>query len=249
MAMLLESEVQAAEAGYRLEAGESFTEVASELSLERTTKEAGGDLGWIPEGVLDELLGTTVLESYIFESQVGGLSQPVYDEEKTKGVGYWLIRVLERNEIEGEVYVQAMLLSSEEEAQMVLSKIEDGEDFVDLAEEYSQYGTEGNRAEIGWIAEGDMTLAFEGYAFDTEVELGVVSGAIRDEEKSTTGGYWLFEVAESEIMDISDENRAILVDDDTSEWLMALYEDPNNVIISYLDDEMKDFAIRKVTGE
>lgn len=249
MAMLLESEAQAAEVESRLEAGEDFGDIAAELSLENDTQESSGDLGWLPEGVLDELIGTDILESHVFDSQLGGLSQPVYDEEIGKEVGYWLIEMLEKDDDAGEVTVQAMLLSSEEEAQEVLDRLNAGEDFAELAEEYSQYGTEGSRADIGTIAEGDMTEAFEEYAFAEDTELNVVSGIIRDDETSTTGGYWLYEVTGTGTMSISEDNRETLVDDLADEWFVAIWENPDNVIISYLDEEMRDFAVRKVTGE
>jgi len=163
MAMFLESEAQVAEVRVRLEAGEKFAEVAGELSLESTTREEGGDLGWRPEGILNGLLGTSVLESYIFGSPVGGLSQAVYDEEKGKSLGYWLIKVIEKEEDEGgeRVNVQTILLSSEKEAQEALARLESGEEFTDLAEEFSQRGIAGEKADMGWIVEGDMSEAFE----------------------------------------------------------------------------------------
>ena len=52
MAMFLESEAQANEVIARIEAGEDFGELAAELSLDDVTKEAEGDLGWCPLGVL-----------------------------------------------------------------------------------------------------------------------------------------------------------------------------------------------------
>ncbi|MCJ7769085.1 MAG: peptidylprolyl isomerase, partial [Dehalococcoidales bacterium] len=220
MAMFLEGEAQVADVRDRLEDGEDFTEVAGELSLESTTRE-GGDLGWWPEGILDGLLGTTVLDSYIFGSQVGGLSQAVYDADKEKSLGYWLIKVIEEEEVEEEekaVNVQAILLSSEEEAQEVLTRIEAGEEFVDLAEEFSQRGMTGEKADMGWIVEGYMGQAFEDYVFNPETEIEVVSEPILDYTETTTGGYWLFEVLGSEIMDISDEDKGILVDGDMDEW-------------------------------
>jgi len=248
MAMFLESETQVAEVIDRLEAGEEFSDIAGELSLESTTQESNGGLGWLPEGVLEEYIDTTVLESYIFSSQVGELSQAVYDEDMTKEVGYWVIKVLEISD-EGEADVQAILLSSEEEAQEVLTRLDDGDDFAELAEEYSQYGVEGSKADIGLIVEGDMNQAFEEYVFASGTELNVVSGIISDEEVTTTGGYWLFEVLGSELMDISDDDKEILVTDDMNEWMLSLWENPENTITIYLDEEMRDFAVRKVAGE
>lgn len=248
MAMLLESEEQAIKVGARLEAGEDFAELAGELSLDSLTKEENGDIGWRPKGVLDGLLDTSVLDDYVFSSQVGVLSQPIYDEEKTKSVGYWLIEVLEKNEETGEAHVQAMLLSSEEEAQNVLTRLEAGEDFVELAEEFSQWGAEGSKADIGWIAEGDMAQAFEEFVFDPETEINVISEPISDEEVTTNGGYWLFKVLDSGTRDISDENRDLLVDKALNDWLESLWDDPENTVVSYLDEDMKAFVINKVSG-
>ena len=38
----------------------------------------------------------------IFSHRVGELSQPIYDDEAQKWVGYWLVEVLERDEDEEE---------------------------------------------------------------------------------------------------------------------------------------------------
>ncbi len=248
MAMFLESEEQAVDVRTRLEAGEDFAQIAGELSLESLTQEENGDLGWRPEGVLDDVLGTSVLDSYLFNCQVGVLSQPIYDGDKTKNLGYWLIEVLERDEEAGEALVQAMLLSSEEEAKGIIARLEAGEDFVELAEEFSQYGTEGSKADIGWIAEGDMTQAFEEFVFDPETEVNIISEPIYDETPTTRGGYWLFEVLDDDIREISEENRDLLVADALDDWLLSLWDDPENTIVSYLDEEMRAFVINKVSG-
>jgi parvulin-like peptidyl-prolyl isomerase len=369
LAMFLESEEQAIDVSAGLEAGEDFGEIAGELSLESTTQENSGDLGWRPKKVLDNLLGTSALDSYVFECQLEVLSQPIYDEDMTKGLGYWLIEVLERKEVEAiedevigsgdggagqtytltiapvvseeiwvnelsalsedemkelvdngeieveEIYdedgnttefwikwqavddlsgsssydrhyeidrntgvinfgdgingtippagvdnikadyvaeeanVQAMLLSSEEEAQGVIARLETGEDFGELAEEFSQYGTEGSKADIGWIAEGGMTQAFEDYVFDPETEVNVVSSPIRDATPTTNGGYWLFKVLDEGTREISEEDRDLLVDEAMVDWVASLWDDPENIIVSYLDDDMKNFAINKVLGD
>ncbi len=98
MAMFLESESQAIEVRARLESGEDFIELAGELSLENFSKKKEGDLGWRPKGSLPVFLGSTFPEEQVFELEVGELSQPIYDEEKVKDVGYWLIEVLQRKE-------------------------------------------------------------------------------------------------------------------------------------------------------
>ena len=129
MAMLLESESQATEVGARLEAGEDFGELAGELSLEGLSKVRIGDLDWRPKDVLAELLDTSIPGDYAFDSEIGVLSQPIYDAGITKSLGYWLIEVLERKEEPEGTHVQAILLGSEEEAQHIRDRLEASEDF------------------------------------------------------------------------------------------------------------------------
>ena len=247
MAMFLESQSQADEACNRLLAGEDFSELASELSLDSLTMEEGGDLGWRPKGVLSELLDTSIqgLDDLIFEYNVDVTSNPVYDEVKTKDIGYWLVQVLEKTEEPEEAHVQVMLLASEEEAQDVLDRLEGGEDFVQLAEEFSQIWSDTDKADLGWVAPGDMVQAFDDFVFSPETELNTTSEPIRDESEITEGGYWLFKVLESGTREISEEDRDVLVAQVMNDWLESIWDDPENSIISYLDDEMRTFAISK----
>lgn len=50
--ILVNSETEASEALSRLDAGEDFTVLAAEYSIDQTTYNRGGDLGWFPRGVL-----------------------------------------------------------------------------------------------------------------------------------------------------------------------------------------------------
>ena len=195
MAMLLEGESQATEVRLRLEDGEDFTELAGELSLENLFSEENGDLGWRPEGVLTILLGTSVIDEYAFNSEVGVLSQPLYDEERIKGVGYWLIKVLQRKEKTEKAEVLGILLSSEEEALRVRNRLEASEDFGELAGELSQhYESKENDGELGWLTPGDAGPAFDEFIFNSEIELEVVSEPIFDDTILTEGGYWIVKV-------------------------------------------------------
>lgn len=247
IAMFLESQSQVTKVVTRLIAGENFGELASELSLDSLTKEESGDLGWRPRGVLNGLLDTSIqeLEEQIFSYPMGVVSYPIFDEEKTKNVGYWLVQVLERTEEPEEAHVQVMLLSSEEEAQDVLDRLERGEGFFQLAEELSQWWSSEEGADMGWVAPGDMGQAFDDFVFNPETELNTTSEPIRDESEITKGGYWLFKVLESDTREISEEDRDVLVAQVESDWLVSLWDDPENSIISYLDDEMRTFAISK----
>ncbi len=246
MAMFLESQSQASEVKVKLEADEDFAMLAGELSLDSLTKQENGDLGWRPEGVLAELLDTSLLETQVFSSEVGVISQPLHDEDKAKSLGYWLVRVFERKADPEEAHVQAMLLASEEEAQSIKVRLEAGDDFAMLAGELSQLpGVEENKGDLGWLTPDSMSQAVSDFVFDSETELAIISEPIRDETTSTSGGYWLFKVLDSGIREISDEDRDSLVTQAMNDWLSPLMDDTENEIVSYLDDEMRAFAVSK----
>jgi hypothetical protein len=85
----------------RWAAGENFTALAKELSLDKTTAQNGGEIGWFPKGgVL-----TAGLETAAFELSTGNISDPipvVADQEQSDGttapavVGYQVLMVPER---------------------------------------------------------------------------------------------------------------------------------------------------------
>ena len=246
MAMLLESESQATEVRARLESGEEFGELAGELSLEVLSKVRNGDLGWHPKDVLAELLATSIPGEYASGADIGVLSQPIYDETIMKGMGYWLIKVLEKNEDTGEVNVQAMLLGSEEWAWQVKTELEAGGDFDTLAEELSQHeASKGRGGNFGWLVPGIMSPVFDEFAFNGEA--GILSEPLRDDTVITTGGYWLLRVLDKDDnRQISDDDRDLLKGLALNEWVSSLWDDPENEIDdSYLDDEKKAWAIAK----
>ena len=251
MAMFLESESQATEVRARVEAGEDFAELAGELSLEGLSKDKEGDLDWHPEDILAELLATSVPGEYAFSSEVGMLSQPIYDETKTKSAGYWLVNILDRQQEPEQVHIQAILLGSEEEAQGVRARLEAGEDFAILAQELSHHeATKENGGEFDWLSLEDVAQGstFAAWADIFELETGVISEPIRDDTEVTTGGYWLLKVLDKEDnKQISDDDRNLLKAKALDEWVFSLWDDPGNEVNSYLTDEMREWAIAKAT--
>lgn len=250
VAMFLESQSQAVEVSSRIEAGEDFGQIAGELSLDSLTKEKKGGLGWRPKGVLDSLLSTSVFADYAFGSEVGVIAQPLYDKDKTKNLGYWLIRVLERKQDTKEAHVQAILLASKEEALNVKARLEAGEDFATLAGELSQWsGGDKDKGDLGWLAPGTMSQEFDGFVFSSETELNIISEPIADDGATTKGGYWLVRVLAKEAnKEISAEDRDALVSEALSDWVASLWDNPKNEVMSYLDDEMKAFAVARALG-
>lgn len=246
-AMLLESQSQVEEVRARLENDESFNELAAELSLDDFTKTNQGELGWHPKNLFTNLLPTAVVD-YAFEAETGVLSQPVYDEETYKGIGYWLIKVLEQNKEDEEAHVWAMLLSSKEEAQNVEARLEAGEEFATLAKELSQLpGVDDNGGELGIISPGKYSDVFDDFVFNPDLELGTLSKPILDENTDTKGGYWLIQVLDKdENRRISSRDRDWLKKQSIEEWISSLWDDPSNKIDdSFLDEEKKIWAIER----
>ena len=246
LAMFLESESQASEVRVRLEAGEGdFAELAGELSLDAICKAKEGDLGWRPEGVLPLLLKTSILDEHAFNCEAGVLSQPIYDETKTKMVGYWLIEVEFRDEEAEQAQIKVMLLASEQEANEVRARLEAGEDFATLAEEFSQHDeSRENGGDFEVLSLDMMSSVFNEFVFDPELELETLSQPIRDKVADTEGGYWLIKVVDiDDNRQIEEENRDLLKADALTKWVEALWDDPDNKIESYLDDVKKEWAI------
>jgi len=248
MAMLLESEEQVTEVRAKLENSESFTELAEELSLDYFSKTNQGDYDWHPKVILNELLSTSIVE-YAFSAEVGVLSQPIYDEEVRKEVGYWLVRVLDRNEEEEEAHIEVMLLGNEADAREVISRLKAGEDFATLAKEFSQLeGVEENEGEYQ-VSPGMISPVVDDFIFNPDTALETISEPIRDDTITTEGGYWLIKVlAKDEDRRIDKEDRDLLKSRALDEWVSSLWDDPGNEVDdSYLDDEKKSWAIEQVT--
>ncbi|GAI46650.1 unnamed protein product, partial [marine sediment metagenome] len=107
-------------------------------------------------------------------------------------VGYWLIEVLDRDEEAEQAQIKVMLLASEQEANEVRARLEAGEDFATLAEEFSQHDeSRENGGDFEVLSLDMMSSVFNEFVFDPEVELETLSQPIRDEVADTEGGYWL----------------------------------------------------------
>jgi parvulin-like peptidyl-prolyl isomerase len=87
----LDAEDDAKAAKARLDAGEDFAPLAEELSTDPTSKDAGGDLGWIALGQMTTRYGQE-FERVTFNMQVDTISEPVLSNDK-----YYIIRVMDRD--------------------------------------------------------------------------------------------------------------------------------------------------------
>jgi parvulin-like peptidyl-prolyl isomerase len=93
-AMLLGSRQEAEEIRARVEKGEDFGALAKEYSQDSETKELSGDLGWTQQGQIDN----RVVLAAALPLEAGALSQPVADSSVSTKGGYWLVRVVAKDD-------------------------------------------------------------------------------------------------------------------------------------------------------
>lgn len=248
MAMLLESERQAYEIRDRLENSGNFTALAEEFSLDKSVQDNKGDFGWHPESIFPSLLGSSVPVEYAFGAEIGALSQPRYDEAMSKPVGYWLVRVLERDD-EADAQVQAVLLGSEDEALDIRARLEAGEDLAALAEEFSQSEeSQKQGGELGVVSKGEMSPVLDEYIFNPDTELNTWSEPIRDDAVSTQGAYWLVKVMDrDDNRELDSEDRDYLLGKAINEWVTSLWVNPAFKIEDNLDEEKQQWAAERVS--
>ncbi len=103
--------------------------------------------------------------------------------------------------------------------------------------------------DLGFVTRGTWGATFEDYAFDPETELNTISEPIADETVTSRGGCWLFVVSEIDPgRPRSDEDGELLLSSLLGDWVSSLVEDPQNEVVNYLDDEMRAFAVTRVSS-
>ena len=152
----------------RVLGGEDFAELARMESEDPSAKSNSGDLGYFTS-----LQMVYPFETMAYNTAVGEVSHPV----KTR-FGYHLIKVEDRRKARGEIRVAHILVKSalndpqnKQEAtkikvQEIHSKLKAGEDFGQLASQYSDDKTSAKKGgELPWFGTGKMIEEFEEQAF------------------------------------------------------------------------------------
>ena len=232
--VLVESEGNATDIIGRVKAGGNFTALAANFSCNSSIE---GDLGWLPR----ELVPNTLIANAAFNDTVGEISQPIYDENATKNIGYWLIEVTGK---QGDaINASAMLLGSEAEAEQVKAQLAAGGNFSVLAEEHSQYVGNATGGELGLITPGAMnSTAFDQVAFN--LTLNKVSNPVKDTSVQTTGGYWLVNVVDRGDHALSDSVKQQLINNRYNDWMENLAN--KGIIKTYLDPSRMSYAMNQV---
>jgi parvulin-like peptidyl-prolyl isomerase len=256
-AMLVESDSLAQELLDRLIAGDNFTALAGEYAQNYTSKQNNGIYGWHPEPVLEDQLGSLIPINFAFSAELGTTSQPLHDADAYKQLGYWLIKVTEVLEDE-QANVQALFLSSREEALDIRARLESGDNMSALADEYSQYSpSKEGHGDLGLISRPSdpektaITAVFDSYVFDTEVKIGEWSEPVSEDTLWTRGGAWLVELIDrDDNRELSTEDRDVLIRKKYSQWLADLSEDTSiNIDRSGFTLEVNQWAAEKARQE
>lgn len=246
LAMFVESQSQLDSIKAQVDAGADFGQLAKDNSLESTTQGDGGALGSHADGVFDYIVDTKGLDDAIFNQPIG--TWGVFnDTSKTKSVGYWIVKITDRNADNSQVRLSGMLLPSMDEALSVKARVDAGEDFTALAQQYSQNWSDTAKDDLGWI-KSDSTAVYEAFAFSTDNAVGSVSPVVKDMSASTKGGYWLFKPLGTVTQDLSSDDKTSLSNKAFNAWLAALQADTSNKITNSLDDAKKKFASTQAGG-
>jgi parvulin-like peptidyl-prolyl isomerase len=188
---ILLSTLEEANAAIRLiNDGRDFADLAVEYSEDPGSRVQGGALGCFGPGVM-----VPAFDEAVFSAEIGEVIGPVETE-----FGFHVIEVTERGPQSVAVHVRHILVGTQEEAEAVLERLADGEDFAELARELS---TDPSAKPLGMdtmaIATGGREEGFYGLGellpeFDAvfEAELGDYVGPIETEQF----GVFIFEIQE-----------------------------------------------------
>jgi parvulin-like peptidyl-prolyl isomerase len=253
MALMAESESAAAEVRDKILNGDNFTALVDEYAQDSYSKSVNGDYGLHPRSILQNETKSDVPLDYAFGAEVGDVSPPLSDNASEKWLGYWLINVLDRPS-DNETTVDALYLSSEEQALEIKARLEAGDNLTALADEYTQYApSKEKHGELGVLtAPSDnltstVSTVFDRYAFDPDTPLGQWSDPLRDTKFSTTGGCWVVQVIDKQIdSKLSDTDRSQLIDNAYSSWLGDIWvQYASEIDTTLLTSDLRDFAVAR----
>ena len=128
---------------------------------------------------------------------------------------------------EEQVWARHILVPDELMAELVIQRLEAGEDFTALAAELStDTGNKDKGGDLGWFGHGKMVVEFEEAAF--ALEIGEISGPV-----STTFGYHIIQVLGHEERPLSQFEYDDLKERKFTKWLTELKTNSTLEIYDY----------------
>ena len=198
-----EAEEAAIEIVKELRAGADFTQMAVSRSAGSRALE-GGDLGWRKAAELP-----TLFAEYVVQMEVGDVSPPI-----ASGSGLHIVKLLEQRGAGTQKQEQALLRhilvmpseirtpeQTEELIQDIYARVQAGEDFAELAVEFSEDpGSALAGGDLGWTSGTEFVPAFR--ATMAQTPTGSVSPPFQSDY-----GWHILEVLDRREQDMSDEAR------------------------------------------
>lgn len=215
--ILLETEAEA-QTAVRLirDDGVDIGELARTYSRDFTTRNAGGDLGYLTPG--SSTMPAEFNEA-VFNARQGDVLGPIQTVR-----GFHVARVTEVGTDIREVLARHILVATEAEAQAVLDRLEAGEDFAALANELSIDPSAGHKGDtLSVITNGQERGA---YTFQEMFEqVPGLAVALRDAQVGdivgpvqTEFGFFVLEVRERGFRPANDEERQAAVQTYVDTW-------------------------------
>ncbi|MDM5332969.1 peptidylprolyl isomerase [Ureibacillus composti] len=207
-----EEEIQAEYEDYTTQYGdeETFLEVLSSYNMDEED---------VKEDIKNYLLTIKVMEDYvgITDEEI----KTYFDENKTT---YGQAAQVEASHI---------LVENEETAQEVIEKLNAGEDFAELAKEYStDTATQEDGGNLGYFGKGEMEKAFENTAFAMEIDS-------ISEPVETDYGFHIIKVT-----DKIEEQEAVFEDVKDTVYEDLLNSKVNEQYSTWLTEKMEEYEIK-----
>lgn len=130
-----------------------------------------------------------------------------------------------------QVRASHILVEDEETAQEVLEKINAGEDFAELAKEYSTDGSAENGGDLGFFGKGDMVAEFEKAAWALDID--EVSGIVKSEF-----GYHIIKKT-----DYQAAKEAVFKDHKDEIKDLLFYEQVNSLYPTFIEELKENYDI------